>query len=444
MNRKKGIQLNMLYGISFAMLLSVGGCANPGKTGEEQGKFETVAVSAKEDIQKEETKQEVHQPVHVKQTETSLNVSELENQAFFTDNVFYDGKEVRLFVLPADKENIQVMAAGEGSAFGKPGDRRYEGELLFYLADAAGEEAYLQDTDSASYSLNLSNEPFTVRKVGSQSILQIAEIVQSNGRELTLFVLDQGLLHAVSVDGERVLYASTEKVKVVEDLYLQTYLYFNGEPLGWQFQTYEWHPDEKKLSLINERELFIEDEWKEDSDWYGEGFADEMFDTFKGLIDKWHEIDSYVDPFPYRIFPDNLADRLKNGYILDEQLKVGLSMTAYKAKYPLHLGEYEAEGGSYFSYPDGQNVFYDDYNGNVYGIELRGSYYKDTTSRLKQLLGEHVSDSADYPMSDEDKEAIAGTNYDTGDILDYEIDGYHVKVEYEGEEVIGIYLHGGG
>ncbi|WP_342536915.1 hypothetical protein [Sporosarcina sp. FSL K6-3508] len=36
MNRKKGIQLNMLYGISFAMLLSVGGCANPGKTGEEK------------------------------------------------------------------------------------------------------------------------------------------------------------------------------------------------------------------------------------------------------------------------------------------------------------------------------------------------------------------------------------------------------------------------
>ncbi|MBY0221611.1 hypothetical protein [Sporosarcina aquimarina] len=247
MNRKKRIRVNMLYGVLFAMLIGIGGCANSEKAEEEQADLEPAAVSAKEDMQKEETRQEVRQPIHVKKTDTSQAISELENQAVFTDKVSYEEKEVRLFVLPADKEKIQMVAADEGSAFGQPGDQRYEGELLFYLADAAGEEAYLQDTDSTSYLLNLSNDPFTVQKVGSQSILQIAEIVQSNGRELSLFVLDQGLLHAVSVDEEQVLYASTDKVKVVEDRYLQTYQYFNGEPLGWQFQTYEWHPDEKNF-----------------------------------------------------------------------------------------------------------------------------------------------------------------------------------------------------
>ncbi|GKV65932.1 MULTISPECIES: hypothetical protein [unclassified Sporosarcina] len=432
---EKKLWLFMIF--TAIILLGVSGCSEKEDNAKKSSVTEQPLASADEKAELPG----VYEPKDVKRTDTAVVVESLGKQALFTENLLEDGKEIQLFVLPTDANGIQTVAEGEGSAFGQPGDRRYEGELLFYLSDLEGEEAYLQDKDSASYTLNLSNDPFTMRTVGDQSMLQIAEVVHSNGRELSLFTADQGLLHAVSVDGEPVLFAGTEKVKVVEGRYLQTYQYFNDEPLGWLFQTYEWHPDGNKLTLINERELFIEDEWKEDSDWYGEGFADEVFEMYKELIAKWHDIDGYVDQFPYRTFPDDLADRLKNGYILDEQLKVGESMEAYSEKHPVHLGEYEAEGGSYLAYPDGQNVFYDEYNDTVAGIELSGFYYKDTTARLRQLLGEPSSDSADYPMSEEDQAAIAGTNYDTGDILDYDIGDYHVKVEYEGEEVIGIYLH---
>ncbi|WP_153720942.1 hypothetical protein [Sporosarcina cascadiensis] len=425
--------------MTVAILIGVSGCSEKEDTAEES----TVTVQPVASSEEKTEPKEVYEPKDVKRTDTAVAVESLGKQALFTEKLLEDGKEIQIFILPADINSIQTVAEGEGSAFGQPGDRRYEGELQFYLSDLEGDEAYLQDMNSASYTLNLSKDPFTMRKVDDQSMLQIAEVVHSNGRELSLFTADQGLLHSVSVEGEPVLYASTEKVKVVEDRYLQTYQYFNDEPLGWLFQTYEWHPDGNKLTLINERELFIEDEWKEDSDWYGEGFADEVFEMYKGLIAKWHDIDGYVDQFPYRMFPDDLANRLKNGYILDEQLKVGGSMAAYSEKHPVHLGEYEAEGGSYLAYPDGQNVFYDEYNDTVAGIELSGFYYKDTTARLRQLLGEPFWDSADHPMSEEEKEAIAGSNYDTGDIMDYEIGDYHVKVEYEGEEVIGVYLHGG-
>ncbi|MBY0221592.1 hypothetical protein [Sporosarcina aquimarina] len=51
-------------------------------------------------------------------------------------------------------------------------------------------------------------------------------------------------------------------------------------------------------------------------------------------------------------------------------------------------------------------------------IELRGYYYKDSVSELRQMFGESVHESQIGLMRDEHKERDAGTSYETGDIMD--------------------------
>ncbi|MDW0109777.1 DOMON domain-containing protein [Sporosarcina aquimarina] len=412
---------------ALAAIVGVSGCV----ASEDATVDEKADVMESVDGKTEETVLQSDQESYVKTTTTALSIKNLEKHAFYTTTLTAESKQVKLFVLAADDGETKVILKEGESYAGHEGDEMYEGKVAFYLADSDGDEGYLQNVKNSDVVLNLSEEPFASHELDKSAIFQMTDVVSSENKELTLWTVRSGGLLPVPVDGETAISTATNHMKIVENRYLQTYDYFTTDPNGWAFRTYEWNSKKSELSLYDETELPVDGPFKY------EGMEDDIRGFIEKTVDNWERIPEYTYPFPHLTYPEDLLERLKNGYILDKELTLDTSIEAYLKKNPNHLGEYDAEGAWFYAFPDGQSIYFERGVDDIITIELSAGNYTETISELKEILGEPDYDSKDEPASEEE-EGLVGTNYDIGDFLIYNFEGYEVQVTYREETVESI------
>lgn len=357
----------------------------------------------------------------VKPTGPGIQVKELENRSFYTAEFTVGGERAIVYVLPSESGEETQVAEGEQSFVGDAGDSIYNGSLEFYLADATQLEGYLQDVESGEYMLNLTNEPFSVQEIAEQSILYVTEAMSSSHWELEFWTVKEGKLTLMPVEGQPRLTTSTNQLKVVEDRFIQTYSYLNDEPSGWIFKTYEWDSENDSFSLFDENDLLVEGPFIYDE------MEQDVRDFYQSMVDNWSEMEDYHLPFPYKHYPEDLADRFRQGYILDDQAPIGSSVEKLLERKPDYLGVYDTEGAWLYAYPDGQSIIFDYNSDDIIGVQLSGANYIESVEDVRALLGEPLYDSMDEKNED------VPEGYD--DAMNYEYGEYSLRVEYNGDRV---------
>ncbi|WP_251639894.1 hypothetical protein [Sporosarcina sp. NCCP-2716] len=419
-----------VFGAAGALLLMLGAA---GCTDQDNGTKEEVTEPAGETepgkgnetaVQKTET------PSYLKVTDQKKSQTELTKEALFEQEFGSEGHVVKLFVLPADEAERTELTEEQATYEGNAGDEIVKGPLAFYLGEQGADEAFLQSTEDREFLVNLNRAPFTVHQLGETGVLQLTEPVSSNGRDLSFWVVKDGALQAVKAGGEPAVAAATGKAKIVQERYVQTYEYYNAEPVGWVFRTYEWLPETAELKLYDESELFIE------GPFHYEGAAEDIRGFYQETVDSWNELDDYVYPFPHLHFPANLSEQLALGFLVDGEAKVGGSVSAYLGGHPDLLGEYDAEGAWYYAFPDGLSIYHggDD---EIIGVGLSGANYLESVDELRALLGEPAEEHGS-PVDDEP--GLEGSNYDVGSRLIYDFGDYTAEVTYRDETIGSIYV----
>lgn len=295
-------------------------------------------------------------------------------------------KEKTLYQWSTDSQTVYVTQAdGEvkqhefTSAHGLEGDSYFAGDVELYLVYEEDNVGYLQKSIEA-VRINLEN--FNVDKfvIGDDRFFGWITPESTNIYQLFLFVLKDGQVESVTIDGHDEFYTSTRTMKVIEDRYVQKYTYINhtdedGRGLGWHFHTYEWDRTDNNFILKTTR-----------------SYTDESWNLGEEIVKDWHEeADFYVNYGQYTMAQQEI-DLMKEGKLLIEEITLGDSIEEVLDQKGKPSGEFYERGAPLYTFEDQLSYTYDEVEKDLITISLAGSALSNDLANLYQLLGEPTSD----------------------------------------------------
>lgn len=371
-----------------------------------------------------EIKEEVEESLFVvQQTSKTKSIEELEKNAIYSSVVQSGSDEAKVFIVPTSSDGFVTFGPDDISFMGEEGDDVYTGGIHLYLVEVGGDKGYLQKDNDEETLLNLTREPFRSYTIDGKTLITVHEAVTSNHFEMSLWKFDNGQMTLVDTLG-----TSTTKLKILEDKYIQTYSYNNGDPLGWTFYTYEWVPVNDGLSLIDTHELIIEDDLY---DW------EAYFDAYKDVVDEWNTYPHAYVAFPHISIPTDFVKQLNKGMFLGKKIPLGESIDSFIKKNPNHLGTDYYAGGKYYDYPSGELYFFDENTRKINHFAYGAGSLETTITELIELIGEPIEDTGDISEDDDAYDYYIANPH----MMTFDLGKFDLNVEYEDDEIYVMWFY---
>lgn len=317
-------------------------------------------------------------------------------------------------VLVGNQEKVNIIEYS--SALGMEGEREYQGDVALYIVHEGETEGYLQER-LADESLNLDrafSEPYLFRE---ESIITWSQPEASNTLTTKMWRYSNGELLPVLFDGADVKVWSNQKMKFLQDTYLQGYYYNNHDienGIGWYYETWKWDEEKGEFTLHDEKSYT-------DAEEYG-------WESGEYITENWHEIEEEYVLFPEITLTEDLLQNLADGRFVKDGFQIGTPIDDVLAKMPDYTAHEYYEGGFYYAFPGMFSYFYDELTHDVSFITMAGASITNDLASLKKILGEPKDEWYDE----------VNMNYST----EYDIEEYHLRIEHDGNgNVTGLWLN---
>lgn len=328
-----------------------------------------------EDAQNKDEKR-AETPHEHKQTKPLAEIAANELHRWQIDH----GKEIALV-----KKSGEIEVNEAISMAGDEGDKLFSGVAELYLILDGADEGYLED-EIELHMLNLDREFSSTYQIADKTFIDIFISESSNIRSHRLWYFTNGELKRVTFDDEKELYASNNKLKFIDNEYMQSVVYDNagmGEHgIGWHFHTWIWEADNDRFNEYNHRTYTDDQE-------YG-------WEIGEMISEDWYEYEDYYVQFPRITFTEKDVKLMKRGMLVDKSVQIGDSIDKLVERMTRESDYVEEDyynGGKYYSFSTPFSYFYDEQSQEIHLIYISGAALTNDVQSIRQLLGEPIESS---------------------------------------------------
>ncbi|WP_438317296.1 hypothetical protein [Sporosarcina sp. FA9] len=337
-------------------------------------------------------------------------VADIEEDTLYT----WEINEQTNLLLVREQGEIEVFE--DNYAIGSVGERQYSGNVALYIVIKDEENGILQER-LEDITLNLDRAFSIPYSFNGEQFIVWVQPEATNVNTLGMWRYTDGEIKSVQFDVESTLIVSHQQMKFLKDTYLQVYFYNNDDSdedgIGWIYRTWKWDNDTAK---------FTEHAVKKYTQNTRYGWESGEYTT-----KLWHEHSGEYVLFPEMTMTDEVIDLIKNGQLLDNDIRIGQSIDKVLGIMPDYTVNEYYEGAPYYSFPGPSSYFYNEVTREITGISLSAGSLTNDLASIKAIFGDPDEDSYD------EMEEIYVLLYTVGDYL--------LRVNYdENGELSGFWL----